>query len=59
MTHLQHQLAEIRQQEIARIAEQRRRIGELPAPHRTGRIRSLRHGDGRLWVFRLPRRATA
>jgi hypothetical protein len=59
MTHLEQELALIRQQEIARHAEQRRRMGELPARHRTGRIRSLRRSDGSLWVFRLPRRATA
>ncbi len=59
MSHLEQQLALIRQQEIARLAEQRSRMGEIPAPSRSGRIRSLRRSDGTLWVFRLPRRATA
>lgn len=59
MTYMNHQLAMIRQQEIARDAATRTRIGEIPAPHRTGRIRSLRRTDGTLWIFRLPRRATA
>ncbi len=54
-----HDLARIRQQEIARDAEKRNRMGELPAQHRTGRIRSLRRTDGTLWIFRLPRNATA
>jgi hypothetical protein len=54
-----HELARIRQQEIARHAEQRSRIGDLPAQNRTGRIRSLRRSDGSLWIFRLPRNATA
>lgn len=53
------ELARIRQQEIARNAEQRSRMGELPTQHRTGRIRSLRRSDGSLWIFRLPRNATA
>jgi len=53
------ELARIRQQEIARHAEQRSRIGDLPAQNRTGRIRSLRRSDGSLWIFRLPRNATA
>ncbi len=59
MTHLEQQLATIRQQEIARDAERRRRQGEIPTQRRTGRLRSLRRSDGTLWVFRLPRRATA
>ena len=60
MSHMEHQeLARIRQQEIARSAEQRSRLGEIPARHRTGRIRSLRRTDGTLWIFRLPRNATA
>ena len=60
MSHMDHQeLARIRQQEITRSAEQRRRMGDLPAQHRTGRIRSLRRTDGTLWIFRLPRNATA
>ena len=54
-----HDLARARQEEIARNAEQRSRMGELPAQHRTGRIRSLRRADGSLWIFRLPRNATA
>lgn len=58
MTHLDHQLAIIRQREIADRAEQRRRIGEIPTQRRTGRIRSLRRSDGTLWVFHLPRRVT-
>lgn len=59
MSHIEYELARIRQQEITERAEQRRRIGEIPARHRSGRIRSLRRSDGSLWVFRLPRRATA
>jgi hypothetical protein len=54
-----HELAQARQREIARNAEQRSRMGERPAQHRTGRIRSLRRSDGTLWIFRLPRNATA
>ncbi len=59
MSHLEHQLALIRQQEIAREAAKRSRIGEIPSQRRTGRIRSLRRTDGSLWIFRLPRGATA
>lgn len=59
MSHLDHQLALSRQQEIAQRAERRRLAGELPTQHRTGRIRSLRRTDGTLWIFHLPRRATA
>jgi hypothetical protein len=54
-----HELARVRQQEIARTAEQRSRMGDLPTQRRTGRIRSLRRTDGSLWIFRLPRNATA
>jgi hypothetical protein len=54
-----HELARVRQQEIARNAEQRSRMGEIPAQHRNGRIRSMRRTDGSLWIFRLPRNATA
>ena len=54
-----HELARARQQEIARNAEQRSRMGDFPAQHRTGRIRSMRRTDGSLWIFRLPRNATA
>jgi hypothetical protein len=57
MSHLE--LARVRQQEIARNAELRSRMGDLPTQHRTGRIRSLRRTDGTLWIFRLPRNATA
>lgn len=53
------QLALARQQEIARDAERRRRGGEFLAHNRTGRIRSMRRRDGTLWIFRLPRSATA
>jgi hypothetical protein len=53
------ELARIRQQEIARNAELRSRMGDIPTQRRTGRIRSLRRSDGSLWIFRLPRNATA
>jgi hypothetical protein len=53
------ELARIRQQEIARNAELRSRLGDIPTQRRTGRIRSLRRSDGSLWIFRLPRNATA
>ena len=60
MSYLNTQeLARVRQQEIARTAAQRHRMGDLPAQNRTGRIRSLRRSDGSLWIFRLPRNATA
>jgi len=59
MSHIEHELALIRQQEIAREAAKRSRIGEIPSRHKTGRIRSLRRNDGSLWIFRLPRGATA
>jgi hypothetical protein len=59
MSHLDHQLALIRQQEIARRAAERSRLGEIPTQRRTGRIRGLRRTDGTLWIFHLPRRATA
>lgn len=58
MPYLEHELATIRQQEVADRAEQRRRLGETPTRRRTGRLRSLRRSDGSLWVFRLPRHAT-
>lgn len=59
MSRVEYELARIRQQEIAREAAKCSRTGELPAPNRTGRIRSLRRVDGSLWIFRLPRSATA
>lgn len=59
MPYMEHELALIRQAEVARRAAERSRLGEIPSRRRTGRIRSLRRTDGSLWVFRLPRRAAA
>jgi hypothetical protein len=54
-----HELAHAREQEIEHRLRTRRGLSDLPSAMRTGEIRGSRRRDGSLWLFRLPRRATA
>jgi hypothetical protein len=54
-----HELAREREREVTLRLRDRGQEAELPQGRRVGRIRGLRRTDGSLWLFRLPRRATA